>query len=182
MLTGHTFKRAAIAAASLGGVLTPVPALFAAVDAVKVEVTGNITPSCSSSTTTLTLNPGDISKAGSAKASFTVDCNARFQYTIQSANGALRLVSAPATVASSNSSVPYDVHIRIPLTLGGTIDDTCSSATIKQSAVSCKFSDSGQKIAVNQTAQAQISWSNAQGQLMAGQYSDQLTITVGLRL
>jgi len=181
MFTGRSFKRAAIAAASLGGVLTPVPALFAAADAVKVEVTGNITPACSSGSTTVALNPGDISKAGSASSTFTVDCNAPFQYSMQSANGALQLVNAPAKAAAS-SSVPYDVHIRIPLTLGGAIDDTCNSVTIKQGAVNCKFSDSGQKIAVNQTAQAQISWSNAQGQLIAGQYTDRLTVTVSVKL
>ncbi len=182
MFKGRYLKTAAIAAASLGGVITPVPALFAAADAVKVEVTGNITPSCSSSSTTVTLNPGDISKAGSAKSTFTIDCNAPFQYTMQSANGALRLVNAPATAAASHIEAPYDVHIRIPLTLGGVIDDTCNSAAIKQGAVSCKFSDSGQKIAVNQTAEAQISWKDAQAQLMAGQYSDRLTITVTVKL
>ncbi len=182
MLTVRSFKTAAIAAASLGGVIAPVPALLAAADAVKVEVTGNITPSCSSSSTTVTLNPADISKAGSAKSTFTIDCNAPFQYTMQSANGALRFVNAPATAAASQIEAPYNVHIRIPLTLGGVIDDTCSSAAIKLGAVSCKFSDSGQKIAVNQTAQAQISWNNPQGQLAAGQYTDQLTFTVTVKL
>ena len=56
---------------------------------------------------------------------------------MQSANGALRLVNAPATAAASHIEAPYDVHIRIPLTLGGVIDDTCNSAAIKQGAVSC---------------------------------------------
>jgi hypothetical protein len=182
MLTGRTFKGAAIAAASLGGVITPMTDLIAAADAVKVEVTGNITPSCASSSTTLTLNAGDITKAGSAKYSFTVDCNAPFQYSMRSENGALRLVNAPANAAASHIEAPYDVHIRIPLTLGGAIDDTCNSAAIKQGAVACKFTDSGQKIAVNQTAETQISWNASQAQLMAGQYRDRLTITVTVKL
>ncbi len=181
MLTVRSFKTAAIAAASLAGAITPAPAIFAAADAVKVEVIGDITPSCSSSGTTVTLNPGDITKVGSAKYSFTVDCNAPFQYTMQSANGALRLVDAPVTATASHMEVPYNVHIRIPLTLGGAIDDTCSSTAIKQDAVSCRFSDSGQKIAVNQTAETQISWNNAEKQLMAGQYSDRLTIAVSVK-
>ena len=181
MLTVRSFKTAAIAAASLGGVIAPVP-LIAAADAVKVEVTGAITPSCSSSSTTATLNAGDITKAGSANYSFTVDCNAPFQYSMRSDNGAMRLVNASATAAATHIEAPYDVHIRIPLTLGGVIDDTCSSAAIKLGAVSCKFSDSGQKIAVSQTAETQISWSTPQGQLMAGQYCDRLTITVSVRL
>jgi hypothetical protein len=172
MLTGRFYKAAAIAAASLGGAVTPMTDLIAAADAVKVEVTGNITPSCSSSSTTLTLNAGDITKTGSASSSFTVDCNAPFQYTMQSQNGALRLANAHANAAASHIEPPYDVRIRIPLTLGGVIDDTCSSTTIKQGAVSCKFTDSGQKIAVNQTAETQISWKNAQGRLLAGQYKD----------
>ena len=166
MFTGRSFKRAAIAAASLGGVY-PGPRALRSSRCREGRSHGQHYARLFERQHDGGLDPGDISKAGSASSTFTVDRNAPFQYSMQSANGALQLVNAPAKAAAS-SSVPYDVHIRIPLTLGGAIDDTCNSVTIKQGAVNCKFSDLGQKIAVNQTAQAQISWSNAQGQFIAG--------------
>ena len=123
----------------------------------------------------------DPSKAGSSKFVFMVDCNAPFQYSIQSDNGALRFVNPPAGVLRDQIEVAYDAHIRIPLTLGGVIDDTCSSTSIKQGAISCKFTDSGQKIAVNQTAVAQINWQGTQNELLMGQYTDQLVVFVSVK-
>jgi len=169
-------------AAALGGVAFPVTALFAAADKVKIEVTGNIKPYCANSVTAVPVNAGDPRKAGSAKFAFTVDCNAPFQYTMQSDNGALRLVNAPATASRDKIEVAYDVHIRIPLTLGGAIDNKCSSSSIKQGAVSCKFTDSGHKVAIKQQAETQISWNGTLSQLPAGQYIDRLTVFVTVKL
>lgn len=140
MLTGRYFKTTAILTASLGGTIYPNPGLNAAAKSVKIEVTGAITPSCKSSMTTATFSASDITKAGSSGQSFTVDCNAPFQYSMQSQNGALQLINATGATVSNQIETPYDVHIRIPLTLGGQIDDTCSSAAIKQGSVNCKFS------------------------------------------
>lgn len=180
MFTGRYFKGAAIAAASLVGVLYPVPALIAAADSVKIEVTGAIRPSCSCSSDVHTVNLDDITKAGSAKFSFTVDCNAPFQYSMLSEHGELRLEGEPAK-ARNNAQAPYDLHIRIPLTHGGQINDFCSSMAIKHGAVSCRFSDSSDKIAVNQIGETEISWKQPRAALAPGQYHDRLTITVGAR-
>jgi hypothetical protein len=158
-----------------------VSALLASADQVRLEVTGRIAPACSSSVTSIPLSAGDVSKAGSAGYKFTVDCNAPFKYSMQSDNGALRLVSAPATAAQSAVEVPYTVHLHIPLTFGGAIDDTCASAAIKQGAVSCQFSDSGQKVAINQQATTEISWNGAVQKLAGGEYHDRLTITVSVK-
>ncbi len=181
MLTERNFKMTAIAAALLGGGIYPADELTAAANSVRIEVTGAIAPSCTSSINAATFAAPDITKAGSSKLSFTVDCNAPFQYSLQSDNGALRLSGAPATAQVSQTQTPYNVHVRIPLTFGGAIDDSCASGTLKQGAVSCPFSDSGQKIAIGQTAEMQVSWSNPQGQLMAGQYTDRLAIAVSVR-
>ena len=167
-------------AVALGGISIPVTALFAAADKVEIEVTGNIKPYCANSVTAVPINAGDPSKAGSSKFAFTVDCNAPFQYSMQSDNGALRLMNAPAA-SQDPVEVAYSVHIRIPLTLGGAIDDTCSSASIKQGAISCKFTDSGQKVAINQQAETQISWNGASRRLLAGQYIDRLTVFVSVK-
>ena len=140
-------------AAALGGVSLPVTDLLAAVGKVEIEVTGTIKPYCANSMTATPVNAGDPRKAGSAKFAFTVDCNAPFQYTMRSDNGALRLTNAPDAVSRDQIEVAYNVRFRIPLTLGGSIDDTCSSRSIKQGAVRCTFTDSGHKVAINQQAE-----------------------------
>jgi hypothetical protein len=181
MLNARSFKATVIAASLLGSVLYPANEIVAAASSVRLEIIGNVTPSCTSSITTATFRANDITKAGSSKLSFTVDCNAPFQYSLQSDNGALRLAGAPGSATGGSVEAPYDVHIKIPLTFGGAIDDTCASGTLKQGAVSCHFSDSGRKIAVNQTAEMDISWKSPQGQLTAGQYTDRLSILVSVR-
>ncbi len=91
-------------------------------------------------------------------------------------------MNAPAAASPDEIEVAYDVHIRIPLTLGGAIDDTCSSASIKQGAITCKFTDLGQNIAINQQAETQVSWHRASRRLLAGQYVDRLTVFVSVKL
>jgi hypothetical protein len=181
MFTERDRKIAAFAVALLGGGLYPANDLIAAANSVSIEVVGAITPSCTSRITAINVVAVDIAKAGSATLSFALDCNTPFQYSLQSDNGALRLVDAP-TSALAKTETPYDVHLKIPLSFGGAIDDTCASATLKQGAISCLFSDSGQKIAVNQTAEMKIIWRNPQEQLMPGQYTDRLSISVSARL
>ena len=102
---------------------------------------------------------------------------------MQSLHGAMRLADPPASAPRERIEVPYDIHVHIPLTLGGAIDDTCSSTAIRTgSAVTCKLTDSGQKVAIAQKAVTQVSWNGAHGLLMAGQYNDQLTIFVTVKL
>ena len=183
MLYRRVYAGTAAIAAVIGGFSWPAGAIPGAGDKVQIEVTGNIRPYCSNSAASVPIAAGDPSKPGSSKFSFTVDCNAPFQYTMASQNGAMRLVDAPTSAPREAIEVPYDVHIRIPLTLGGAIDDTCNSASIRQgAAITCKFTDSGQKVAIGQQAVTQVSWNGAQGHLLAGHYSDQLTVFVSVRL
>ncbi len=183
MLYWRGYAGAAAVAAALGGVSLPAGAIPGAGDKVQIEVIGNIRPYCANSATSVPIEAGDPSKPGSSKFAFTVDCNAPFQYSMQSQNGAMRLVDAPASAPRETIEVPYDVHIHIPLTLGGAIDDTCNSASIRQgAAITCKLTDSGQKVAIGQPAVTQVSWNGAQGKLMAGNYSDQLAVFIPVKL
>ncbi len=77
-------------AAALGGISLPVTALFAAVNKVNIEAIGNIKPYCANSVTAVPINAGDPTKADSSKFTFTIDCNAPFQYSMQSNHGAMR--------------------------------------------------------------------------------------------
>jgi hypothetical protein len=182
MRAQQNFGKAAVAAALLGTGLAHASPPEAPGNVVKIAVTGEIQPSCASSIVTGTLNVGDIAKAGSAKVSFTVDCNTPFQYSMRSEHGAMRLETAEKSAARRDASrVPYDVTVKIPLSHGGEIVDACSSANLRHHNAGCTFSDSGRKIAVNQTAEMQISWLSSQQQLGAGQYSDRLTFVVSAR-
>jgi hypothetical protein len=183
MLYWRVYARTAAVAVALGGVSWSAGAIPGAGDRVQIEVTGNIKAYCSNSATSVPIDAGDPRQPGSSKFSFTVDCNAPFQYTMQSQNGAMRLVDAPATATRDKIEVPYDIHIRIPLTLGGAIDDTCNSTSIRQgAAITCKLTDSGQKVAIGQQAVTQVSWNGTKSPLMAGHYSDQLTVFITVKL
>jgi hypothetical protein len=97
---------AAACAAAAGGAVWPASELGAiGYPSVQVEVLGTLVAACSAATTTTSLNVGDPSKAGSVSYSFTVDCNAPFKYSMQSDNGALRLVNAPAAAARATVEV-----------------------------------------------------------------------------
>ena len=181
MTIGRIYASAAAMAVALGGISFPVTALLAAAGKVNIEVTGNIKPYCANSVTAAPVDAGNPGKPGSSKFAFTVDCNAPFQYTLQSENGALRLVDAPAGASRGEIEVAYDVRIRIPLSPGGVIDDTCNSSSIKQGAVSCMFTDSGQRVAISQLAETQVSWNGTSSQLRPGQYIDRLTMFVSVK-
>ena len=179
MIFRGIYPSAVAVAAAIGGL--SIYTAFAAQDKVQIEVTGNVKSYCSNSATTVSIHASDPSKAGTGKFSFTVDCNAPFQYTMQSQNGAMRLVDAPAGAPRDRVEVPYDVHVHIPLTLGGAIDDTCDSAAIRRGATTCRFTNSGNKIAIAQQAMTQVSWKTAQSKLHGGHYNDDLVIYVSVK-
>ncbi len=150
-------------------------------DTVEIEVTGSIKTYCANSSSTLPINAGDVSKAGTATVAFAVDCNAPFQYSMQSENGAMRLADAPAGAVRAASEIPYDVRVKIPLTRGGEINDICKSASLRAGAVTCKFTDSGGRIALDQRAEAQVIWAAPERHLPPGRYEDRLTVFVNSR-
>jgi hypothetical protein len=151
-------------------------ALNAADSSVDIEVTGAIPPYCANSAVTSPVSIDDIRKPGVATVAFTVDCNAPFQYSMQSAHGAMRLPHK-----SDAHTIPYSVRIRIPLTRGGAIDDMCESASLRAGAVTCKFTDSGGKIALNERGMAEVTWSTPVANLFLGQYKDIITFFITLK-
>jgi hypothetical protein len=140
VLYGRIFAGTAAFAAALGGLCWPAGAIPGA-GQVQIELLGNMVSYCSNNTTVQQVDVGDLRQPGSVNIALTVDCNAPFQYTMQSQNGAMRLESAPANTPPGAAEVPYNVRMRIPLTLGGAIDDICASAAIRQGAVTCKFTE-----------------------------------------
>ena len=181
MSYGRVLASTAAFAAALGGICWPAGAIPGA-SQVQIEVTGSVISYCSNNSAVQQVAVGDPSKPGSVNFTLAVDCNAPFQYTMQSLNGAMRLENASPAAPADKVQVPYDIHMHIPLTLGGAIDDTCNSASIRQGIITCKFTDSGQKVAISQQAVTQVSWNGAQASLLPGHYSDQLTVFISVKL
>ncbi len=144
-------------------------------NSVEVEVAGSIKTFCANTILNLPLKIGDITKSGVSTVAFTVNCNTPFEYSIESAHGAMRLAGSTAGTEQQNE-IPYNVRVRIPLTYGGEIDDSCSSAAIRAGAITCSFTDSGGKIVVEQRAEAYVSWTAPTRVMPTGNYEDQLII------
>jgi hypothetical protein len=163
-----------------GYVFAPLKAV-ASEDVVRLELVGHEDVRCGIEDLAPVFNLGNLDRAGAGSLSFTFDCNAPFAYSVTSQNGALTPIgTAPA--AASAAHLPYSVQIRIPTTGGGTLADECTSAALL-APPSCAFSNSGAAIASGEAAQLSIIWASARdARLLAGLYSDRLTLTVSPRL
>jgi hypothetical protein len=87
-----------------------------------------------------------------------------------------------ATAAPSFASdLPYAISVRIPLTAGHAIDDTFSSRDVKSGAARFAFTNSGNSISIQKTAQMKIAWHASAKPLAPGSYQDQLRVTLSIR-
>jgi hypothetical protein len=172
--TGAGIAAAVCAAACAAPLLMP---MFAH-SKVTVAVQGVITPSCalkaggSSAAQTVQLSPA----SATYQYGYGIECNAPFQYKLESQNGALMQTGQTA----GTPGVPYNVAVHIP-TDDVTIEDTCASASIKAGQVTCQFHDSRNGIAINGRATLTVSLGQRPAALAAGVYSDRITFSVGLR-
>jgi hypothetical protein len=175
-------------ALALGGTLIALSAASSAATRVAVKLQGDIEPACAISSNfasgaaldvAAVVDVPDITKAGSRNFSFTVDCNAPFQYRLEAKYGALTHSDDGVAAKGFAVSVPYDVAIHIP-TDGAAINDRCSGESIGVGKAGCRFSNSGNGIALASRSNLLLAWA-PEGILMAGEYTDKLTITVGVR-
>lgn len=176
-------------AATLGASIALSAVSFAATK-VAVKLQGDIAPECaltgslaSSAVSALgaTIDLPDITTPGRTQYNFTVDCNAPFDYRLEAKYGALTNVDGVVALTQGfTHSVPYDVAIYIP-TDGGAIDDRCSGASIGFGKAACRFSNSGNRIALASRGNLVVAWAAPDGIPIAGQYVDKLTLTVGVR-
>lgn len=157
--------------------LVSVTTMLQADDTVSIELQGEIEPECQLSAIANFLELGEISSVGSKSMSFDISCNAPFSYSLHSQEGGLRNAATPP---SSNfiSLLPYLVSVDIPTNTGAIVDQ-CSSSSIQTTPSGCIHSTSGNGVSINQTGSLTISWSVAE-ELMAGSYTDTLTINVGI--
>ena len=149
-------------------------------DVVTIEVVGEIQPKCRLSALPADIELGQISTSGSRFIPFQIDCNTPFEFSVRSRDGALKSLGSPENSVGFVSQIPYLLEIRVP-TDEGLILDQCDSASLAGASPSCGHGNSGFATAIDQTASLKISWAVG-AELIAGTYSDVLTVTFQPRL
>jgi hypothetical protein len=148
-------------------------------DSIAIELIGDIEPECRLTALPGSVNLGALTKTGTQFIPFQVNCNAPFNYSVRSREGALKtgaLNVPPGFVVK----IPYSLETRIP-TNEGLIIDQCGSATLAMSVPSCGHGGSGSAIAIEQIGSLMISWAISD-ELVVGTYTDVVTLSVSPRL
>lgn len=151
------------------------PITLHAGDKVTIEISGVIETECAVSGLQSHANLGQLSPSGTQMSSFQINCNTPFGYELQSSQGGLRHASARTAGVGFTTLIPYAVEVKIPTNIG-LIFDQCTSQMMASSD-GCAWSNSGNGISINETGSITIAWS-ANGQFVAGSYSDLLTLNI----
>lgn len=152
----------------------------------QVTAKGNIPGSCSF-TPTGNFPARDMSAPGSQSATTTaaLSCNQPFKINVASTNGAL----LGDRTAANGFSNRQDYALTLSFGIDGSATPqsaTCASAQLVTGQTGCSLSPgnvtgltSSNSIATNKTATLTVEWTVAStARLMAGNYSDQLRVTV----
>jgi hypothetical protein len=150
-------------------------------DDLSITAQGTIGQSCSIAAVSSFPAPA-LGTAGSVSATATVDCNTGFAIHATSARGTIRTDRVPT--AGFANSVPYSLTLSIPLDSGTTISGTCGSASLVAGQSACALSPAGSGLssngvsAIGRTAQLQVAWPAPTQSLVAGAYSDTITLSI----
>lgn len=193
---GQLLRKAILFSASLGAALCCAAAPVYA-QSVTIDVQGTLAASCELTVPVASYTNLNIVAAGSQAIPFTVDCNAPFAYSLVSTNGGLLNAPGLATVVQGSmpftGKVPYKVTTNFA-TDAGNFGDTnleASDLTTANAApcvavvysATCPFTNSGTGAAAKGLAASMtLNWLAPTGPpLVAGTYSDTLTLTVRVR-
>jgi hypothetical protein len=153
---------------------------------VSIELQGQIAPKCGLSGADGRLDFGSLGAAGARQEralAFTVNCNTPFIYAMSSTNGEMRGQSGTAGAAGLLGRFPYQVELTIPTDDGGTLRKSCDSTQLAGASgqgAGCE-AESGETTSMGKTAALTVSWDPVGGPLLAGQYADDLRISVAAK-
>jgi len=156
-------------------------ALAVAPNSVEITYRGSISPKCSVIEGPSELSFGKIEAGKVVSLAFGIDCNEPYKVTIESRNGGL-MAPASGDLNGFTNLVPYEVRLVVAADDGEVQSGWCGSAVLKSGGPgTCREISSRNKISVKSVASAD--WRLAPGAqpLIAGRYSDAITITVGPR-
>ena len=152
-----------------------------------VDVTGEVAGRCGFSTPPADQPVlGDLATAGSLTLNFAVDCNTPFRVRAVSANGGLKTSSA--TGDGFTNLLDYSLRLQLGTDAGG-LDATCNADALVSAAGGCPYYgaaageglSSGQGVSLNSSGALKFDWTTAPRRLVAGTYSDTVTIVVEAR-
>jgi len=149
-----------------------------------VTATGTIPTTCGL-TAASGFGAANLNANGTVSASASVTCNAKYIIKATSANGGLKTATAAPSSSFSNK-LDYTLSISVPLDNGGgTVSGNCAASNLVAGASTCALSpastglSSGTGTSVGQTANLGVNWTlPGATRLIAGSYSDTLTITI----
>jgi hypothetical protein len=179
------------ATALLGAVTAAVCGMCApayAGDTIQLTVQGHVTAACSLSGGS-SVQLGDVTGTGTKSLALNVNCNAPFAYALVSTNGALKSDGVVKVIGGVfQTSQPYTVTTSFVTDVGAFGDTSLASSTLTATNAApcegatfsntCPFANSGAGVALNQSATLTIGWSAPTAPLVAGTYSDTLTVVV----
>jgi hypothetical protein len=163
-----------------------VPA--AAGDTGTLTITGTITKSCALTGPGGTVDLGDVSVAGSKDIIVQVDCNTPFAYAVVSANHALTTSGQAIVGGTFDQSLPYALSTDFQTSGSNFGDSDIASASMTDAAAApclagtfdpgCPYTTSGTTVSINKNATLTVSWSASVHPLVAGTFTDTITLTV----
>jgi spore coat protein U-like protein len=152
-----------------------------------IDVTGQVAGRCGFSAPPVDqAHLGNLETPGSMTVDFTVNCNTPFRVRAVSANGGLKTSS----VTGDGFTNLLDYSLRLQLaTDTGALDATCNADALVSAAGGCAYYgatageglSSGTGVSLNTAGALQFGWTTAPQRLVAGAYSDTLTIVVEAR-
>lgn len=145
-------------------------------DAVSIELQGEVPAMCRLTSESATVDLGILANSGSRQISVDVDCNTPFSYVVRSLAGGLKVSDSGAPPPGFASLIPYLVQLSIP-TDAGVASGECESSELIGDNPACTYVSSPTGIAIAQTGTLTLTWAT-QNELVAGTYSDVLTLTV----
>lgn len=174
------FRPWARSVSCIAAALVSFPAARA--DTIKVRASGTVLGTCTVVLASGFPTSSNLAISGNAQAQATVNCNTGFVIKATSASGAITSTSHTAT--GFTNTVPYSLAFNSPTDSGIMIGGPCASATLVAGQAGCVLSPAGSGLSSNgalatgKTATLTLSWTPPVQKLVAGTYTDVITLSI----
>ncbi len=148
-----------------------------AADTVTMNVRLKVAASCSIAAPSTTVAFGDITKPGSMSGPITMGCNTRYRYTLTSKNGALTLDGKLKSPSPFATAMPYTLGFKSAVQSMIALA-ACQSSNIAAADLGCSGVLPGVANPQASIVTLGFTWTPSPMPLIAGSYSDVVTLTV----